>query len=306
MALRILHCIRNLWGGGAERQLTILANQLDGHRVKFGIYCVDDTENHIDNPNCQILRLRDIRKHPWGMIKEMGVVLEKYQPDVVHCWLPPAVTVPSFIAAKLRGIPTVASFRNKLFFDKWFRVPEYLSIATCANTIVSNCNPDISNYLYSRLFYSKGGVVISNAVSVDKKFRRKNFLNQSNHGDDQITFLFVGRLTKQKNWKVLLEGLAKIKIRQGWELLVCGRGEDEDAFKALSVDLGINHRVKMLGFREDVYSIMANSDLLILPSWHEGMPNVVLEAMSIGLPSVVSNIPAHISLFNENAGVVFF
>ena len=52
-------------------------------------------------------------------------------------------------------------------------------------------------------------------------------------------------------------------------------------------------KVKWLGFRKDVFSIMQSADLMIIPSWYEGTPNALLEALEIGLPCIVSDIPAH-------------
>jgi L-malate glycosyltransferase len=56
----------------------------------------------------------------------------------------------------------------------------------------------------------------------------------------------------------------------------------------LAARLGIAHRVRFLGFRDDVSDLLAAADLLVLPSRWEGMPNVVLEAMVSGLPVVAT------------------
>ncbi len=303
MPLKILHCIHSLYGGGAERQLTILANHVDGNDMVFSILCVDDSINEIDNRHCQVLNLSNENNYPWHMIKEVCIAINDFKPDIVHCWLPPSVSTPALIAAKLKGVPAVASYRNKKIFESWIRGPEFISNLLCADSIVANNPPEQSSYLFRKLFDMKSGVVIPNAVSVDSKFKNKK---QESKTNEIFTLLFVGRLTHQKNWQVLLNSLAKIGSEKQWQLLVCGKGEDEADFIRLCKGLGLEDKVTMLGYREDIYSIMAESNLLILPSWYEGMPNVVLEGLSLGLPAVISSILAHTCLFGSDSGVEFF
>jgi glycosyltransferase involved in cell wall biosynthesis len=304
MSLKILHCIHSLHGGGAERQLTVLSNHLDGTDLEFAVFCVDDSINDIDNPYCQVLTPQDSKSYPWGMIKEVKLAIDAFQPDLVHCWLPPSVSAPALIAAKLKGVPAVASYRNKKIFESWIRWPEFFSTLFCAKSIASN-NPAVqSSYLFRTLFKFKKGVEIPNAVAVDEAFLHQR--EKVKGTNPTFRMLFVGRLTHQKNWQVMLQALALISADKEWELLICGKGEDEQAFNEMAAQLGLCERIKMLGYRTDVYHIMTEADLLILPSWYEGMPNVVLEAMCIGLPSVVSTIPAHTALFDDESGVCFF
>ena len=303
MKLRILHCIYALHGGGAERQLTILANHLHGSGMEFKIFCVDASINDIDNPYCDVVTLNEPKSYPWKMVQETVKVIREYQPHLVHCWLPPSISVPALIAAKMEGVPAITSYRNKKIFESWIRIPEYLFSLLIAKGIASNNPVEQSSYLFRWLFDLKGGVVIPNAVSVDDSYYLKRAKSIKK---PPFQFLFVGRLTSQKNWKTLLKALAEMQTQRDWELLVCGKGEDEIAMKELAIELAIDQKLSMLGYREDVYDLMANADLLVLPSWYEGMPNVVLEAMSIGLPIIASRIPAITALFPEPSGLCLF
>lgn len=303
MAIKILHCIYALHGGGAERQLTVLANHLDGKELEFAVFCVDASINDIDNQYCQVMTLSDEKNYPWGMIKEVCRVIDEYQPDIVHCWLPPSVSAPALIAARVKGIPAVASYRNKKIFESWIRLPEYICAYFCAKSIVANNPPEQSSYLFRKLFWKKNGVVIPNAVSVDENYRLRR---ASRDASKAFTFLFVGRLEHQKNWQALLNSLSCMRTEIDWQLLVCGKGQDEEEFTRLALQLGISPNIRMLGYRTDVYNVMIEADLLVLPSWYEGMPNVVLESLSIGVPAVVSAIAAHRFLFDTDSGVLFF
>ncbi len=303
MALKVLHCIYALHGGGAERQLTILANNLDNSGLAFGVFCVDASINDIQGVNSQILTISDKKNYPWKMVKEIGLAIKEYNPDIVHCWLPPSISAPALIAAKLHGKPAVASYRNKKIIESWIRIPEIVSTLFCANAIVANNPPEQSSWVFRALYQSKIHAVIPNAINVPAIYC-KNLSEEIIK--DNFSFLFVGRLTHQKNWQVLLSALSNISANKAWNLTICGKGEDEGELIKMAERLGIRDRINLLGYRKDVYDIMHKADLLILPSWYEGMPNVVLEAMYIGLPCVVSKITAHTSLFDEDSGVKLF
>lgn len=302
MAIKILHCMYALHGGGAERQLTILANHQDSESMEFGIFCVNDAISDVDTNICEVLLLEDKNSYPYRMIGEVLRAIDKFNPDIVHVWLPPSISAPALIAAKIRRKPAVASYRNKKIFESWIRIPEFLTTLLFADGIVSNNPPEQSSYLFRKLFYYKKNTVIPNAVSIPDEYRNI----ESKGFGDKLEILFVGRLTQQKNWQVLLQALGELKQNNSWNLRICGKGEDEHKIVAMAKELNLLDRVEMLGYREDVYSIMNESDLLVLPSWYEGMPNVVLEAMAMGLPCVVSDIPAHKLLFGDQSGVLYF
>jgi starch synthase (maltosyl-transferring) len=102
---------------------------------------------------------------------------------------------------------------------------------------------------------------------------------------------FIGRLECQKGVEWLLESssnwLQRLPIH---DLLLIGRGRLAGEFRRICYDLGIRQRVHVAGWRADVPEVLGASDLLVLPSEWEGMPNVVLEAMATGLPVVASDV----------------
>ena len=143
------------------------------------------------------------------------------------------------------------------------------------------------------LYRVKQGEYVPNGVVVDANARKTSGELVSAAA---LRVLFVGRLVPDKNPERLLMALAAA-TEFPWELTVCGRGPEEARLRELSRTLGIESRVAWLGFRDDVAQIMAAHDVLVLPSWREGSPNVALEAMAIGLPCILSRIPGNVALF---------
>ncbi len=87
-------------------------------------------------------------------------------------------------------------------------------------------------------------------------------------------------------------------------LLLVGKGPLLEEMKHLAATLGISRRVHFLGYRDDVSAILGVSDLLILPSLQEGLPRSVLEAMSMGVPVIATDIRGTRDLLEQGAGVL--
>jgi glycosyltransferase involved in cell wall biosynthesis len=104
--------------------------------------------------------------------------------------------------------------------------------------------------------------------------------------------VFLGRHDPQKRIHVLIRAFAKIAERVPDARLACaGWGPEEAALRALARDLGLAERVSFLGVRNDVPELLRAASVFVLPSAAEGLPNALLEALAVGVPSVVTNIP---------------
>lgn len=109
-----------------------------------------------------------------------------------------------------------------------------------------------------------------------------------------IRILFAGRLVEeQKGVRFLLQALAGLE--QPAQLEVVGAGPGEEQLREVADSLGLNGKVQFPGWvaREQMPDRYAQADVFVFPSFEEGMPNVVLEAMASGLPVVATDIYAH-------------
>jgi glycosyltransferase involved in cell wall biosynthesis len=87
-------------------------------------------------------------------------------------------------------------------------------------------------------------------------------------------------------------------------LLLVGEGPERESIERQIVSTDLQERVFLLGPRLDVHDILDTADLVVLPSYSEGMPNAVLEAMAHGLPVVASDVGGVSSLLGSGAGIV--
>jgi glycosyltransferase involved in cell wall biosynthesis len=103
--------------------------------------------------------------------------------------------------------------------------------------------------------------------------------------------LTVGSLKDQKNHALLLEAFARLPMPEA-RLMIVGQGQNESRLRALVQELGLEGRVILAGFHADPAPFYASADLFVLSSDHEGFGNVIVEALSFGLPVVSTDCPS--------------
>lgn len=131
-------------------------------------------------------------------------------------------------------------------------------------------------------------------IRVNKTAKRAEF----NFTSDDFILFSAGQLSKRKNHEVLIKALAKIENRKV-KLLICGLGELENDLKRLVDELGLNGRVILAGYRSDIKELLHVVDLFVFPSFQEGLPVALMEAMACGLPVVCSNIRGNTDLIDH-------
>jgi glycosyltransferase involved in cell wall biosynthesis len=125
----------------------------------------------------------------------------------------------------------------------------------------------------------------------------KNVRHESQH---LLRLLFVGRLECNKGLHLLLEALEDMS---GYELTVVGDGTEMAHLRSLAA----GKNVLFCGFQADTSHYYQNADIFVMPSvGPEGLPLVTIEAMSHGLPCVLSNLPVHVEVSQSGSGAILF
>jgi glycosyltransferase involved in cell wall biosynthesis len=104
--------------------------------------------------------------------------------------------------------------------------------------------------------------------------------------------LGVGRLTRQKDFPTLLQAFAEVRKRISCRLVVLGEGRDRNKLEALASTLGIENDIALPGFVANPYPYMVNARVFVLSSAWEGSPNVLTEALALGMPVVATDCPS--------------
>lgn len=278
-------CVAYLHGtGGAERQITMLANAMSKKNYEVHlIVLVDNKSKYEIYPEVIVHDLTECEKNTKVRFVSRFFALEKelkaIRPDIsVHFWLQSAYfcammnkSVCGKVIYSERGDPGDSEYNGilgrirNLAFKRidWFVFQ----------------SEGARDYFLSKIV--ERSTVIHNAVSIPENLyttlpeERKNII------------LNVGRLHPQKNQKLLIDAFNLIKDQiADYSLHIYGDGELERELNDQIKRLGLEKRVFILPSTKDIYDRMRESSLFVLSSDYEGMPNVLLEAMSLGIPSV--------------------
>jgi glycosyltransferase involved in cell wall biosynthesis len=133
-------------------------------------------------------------------------------------------------------------------------------------------------------------IVIKNWIVTDiysRLYQKRNEMRK----EGPFTILFMGWVTKEKGIFDLITALTQLQMTD-YILLVAGEGSDIKQAMTTIVELNMNQKVKFLGWvdGEKKLSLFRDSDILVLPSYYEGLPNVVLESMASGLPVIATRV----------------
>lgn len=127
--------------------------------------------------------------------------------------------------------------------------------------------------------------VIPNPLSVSEKTVQDEILKNEK-------IIAMGRLCYQKGFDLLLEAFSRIKDKCSCDMEIWGEGDNRKELEALSEKLGLTDRVSFPGRSADAFSVMKKAGIFVLSSRYEGFPNVLLEAMALGLPALSFDCPS--------------
>ena len=234
-------------------------------------------------------------------------LIKKEKPIIVHSHTPKAGAV-AMMAAKIANVPirlhTVAGLplmEAKGIKRKLLNFVEKVTYA-CATKVYPNSKGLYDFIVEEELISSIKMKIIANGSSngIDTSYfdserisekQREEFLTRLNIQKKDFVFIFVGRLVGDKGINELIDAFARIKDSNVKLLLVGGLESDLDPLKSETIhEIDKNKNIISVGFQKDVRPYFAISHCLVFPSYREGFPNVVLQAGSMGLPSIVSNI----------------
>jgi glycosyltransferase involved in cell wall biosynthesis len=159
--------------------------------------------------------------------------------------------------------------------------------------------------------------LVQNGLPADRVFHISNFVPEplaaSPEGletlrrdwdipEDAWVLFTLGRLIDIKGFDDLLEALARLPREiegKPWVMLIAGSGPLEAELKSLCADLGLDGRVRWLGWQDPPDAFYALADLFVCPSRKEALGNVILEAWNHGLPVVATRTPGALELIEE-------
>lgn len=118
-------------------------------------------------------------------------------------------------------------------------------------------------------------------------------------GENAKVILSVGELNENKNQRVILKALTYPGMEKV-HYMIAGQGHVKSELERYAESLNIRQRVHFLGFRKDIAHLLKNADVFVFPSYREGLPVALMEAMSSGVPVVVSRVRGNMDLVEHD------
>ena len=214
--------------------------------------------------------------------------------DALHYCCGSLTSIAPIIFACLFGIPVrIIHAHNSNCTGLHNKILHFLQcpIANILATHRLACSDKAANFFSS---FSKKYIILNNGVDVNKfSFNRekRNFVRKTfGISDNEIVIGHVGRFNIVKNHSFILRIFSSyLRENPKSRLMLIGEGELEGNIKELAKDLGLMEHVMFLGLRQDIPDLLQAMDLFLMPSIFEGLPFVLVEAQSSGLPCVISD-----------------
>lgn len=301
--VRVLNLITSLDRGGAETMIMNYYRHLDRDKVQFDFLVNRDQTGAYEE------EIKDLGGRIYRMGPMYPTKFHKYKKDfrtflrnhhgytIIHSHLEERSYFPLRIA-KEEGVPIrIAHAHNEyrgfdaktIFRDYFrFRLPLY-------PTHKFACSLDAGRWLFGEREIKQGKVIIiPNAIdssqysySVDK---RREMRTQLGFGEDALVIGNVGRLVPQKNQAFLIDAFKEtIRVRPNSYLLIVGEGIEKGTLLDKAASFGLQDRLLLVGSVSNVQDYLQAMDVFVFPSLFEGLGMSLIEAQSMGLPSIASD-----------------
>ena len=201
------------------------------------------------------------------------------------------------IILRISGLPKINIFRYilwKLFENKIYKV-------TCPTE-------STYNFIKKKNIFKKNKVEILSDPIIDMKdFLKKKSENFNFDKLENKKYLIgIGRLTKQKNFELLINFFYKIQNKYNeFDLVIIGEGENESKLKNMLKKYNIQDKVHLLGYQANVFKYLLKSECFILTSLWEDPGFVIVEAALSNIPIISSNCPNGPKEIVKNNGFLF-
>ena len=298
---RVLFVISSLGRGGAEKQLHLLLKYLDRERFVPQVASLST-----GGPWAQ--RIRDLgvavtefpRRHGVELARLGGLtrLVRRTSPHVLQTFSP-YDTAYGFPAGCAGRVPVLIASRrtegDQYAGVGWTAGRLSRLLSRWADAII--CNSDEPRLQAPRALKARH-VIIPNGVEPMRPSRTRADVRRTlGLPEDAAVVGTVGRLVPAKNYPLMLQVAADVvATHPGTTFLLVGGGALETELRSRIHRLGLDRKVWLTGERDDVADLMAALDVFLLTSDREGMPNAIMEAMTSGLPCVVTDAGASAEL----------
>lgn len=250
----------------------------------------------------------------FSIYRQTKAVMESEDFDLIHCHTPIVSAFARLVhrAAGKRNVKVIYTahgfhFHKGASLFNWLAYyPVEWLLAPCTDVLLTI---NAEDYAFAKKHLRAGNVYLVPGIGIDTQAMEQAqphaTIRQELGLKEGDTLLFsVGELSNRKNHQAVIRAMHALG-RTDVHYVIAGVGKLEEHLRTMAEKLGLADRVHLLGYRRDVYSLLKACDIFCFPSYREGLPVAVMEAMACGVPMVVSEIRGNTDLIEENKGGFF-
>ena len=322
--MKVLFLIDSLEGYGAEKSIVQITMNLEEITPVFvHLYRGDKLKSVLEGRGIKVYSLELDSEYSFNeAVNSIIPIIEGEKPEIIHSTLFRADRVARKLKQVFPHIFLVGSFVSNSYGINRYKQLSLISRIKLFSTQLKDrmtagkvdffvCNSKAikkSNIRALGIHKNKVKVIYRGRCIEDYLTTTEtvSLLKKELNLEEQIVFLNVSRLHKGKGQ---LDLLRAFKVMNGQNpntvLLIAGEGSFRRELEDLIKSLGLEKNVFLLGYREDVSKLLALADYFVFPSYFEGLPGALIEAIISKTPSIVSDIAENRECFVEN-GALFF
>jgi len=298
MRKRILFLMVHLDYGGAEVGLLTTLKNIDRERFDCRVLSIEKRGRiggQIEKEGFEVIYMNEnARLYNLPLVFKIVNVLKRYKPDILHT----SLFYANFfgrVASLFNRPHAIITEERSMYTEKRFyhiMLDRLLSRLTDKIIVCSKAVLDFTikqEGIDPEKFY-----LIYNAVDADRFniIQTKDAL-RAGYGFDGGDFIVgtVGSVIPKKGHKILIEAAAELNKRiPSLKIIIVGDGQGRQGLEKMVSGAGLKNKVIFLGSRNDIPELMRTMDVFALPSFQEGFPRTLIEAMYMSLPVVASEV----------------
>jgi glycosyltransferase involved in cell wall biosynthesis len=292
--MKIVHVVYSLEMGGAEMLVAQLCRiqRSQGHDVSVCAYSMLGAVGEMLRQEGFTIHVAG-EAHPALTAWRYFRLFRRMRPDVVHCHNV-APTLQAAVSARVAGSRLVLSTRHSLVAPPYNRSSEamYNVVATACDFIVGICQITCANLRGTTLAHRGKIRLVYNGSPPITRVKTP--------ARATLELLFVGRMAEVKDLGTLVRAVALAAERlPQLRLSVVGDGIDRVPMAKLAAELGVADRIRFCGQQLETDGYFSAADVFVMSSVSEGLPMSLLQAMSIGVPAITTDVGGMAEILRE-------
>lgn len=294
-----VHVAANFVEGSSTTPTRVQAFQHELEAANIPYHQIDFTRN--------ILNVH----HHVKAYRELKQLMSREHYDFMHCHSPIGGVIGRLVAKKL-DVPVIYTAHGFHFFEKssilswliFYPIERFLSRYTDVLITINEEDYERAQDFHAKKLEYVPGVGIE-LMRHQKPLKKSQIRRELGLSDEDYIIVSVGELNENKNHQVIIKALDIVK-QPSIHYVACGQGEKRDDLEELARQLGLQERVHLVGFREDIMDIYETADLFVFPSIREGLSVSLMEAMVSEVPVICSDIRGNRDLIDQDLGGFLF